>query len=111
MRGKLFQAQPGSWVRVQASLQNKYSRHGLLWNFSEVKCFRCPTSTDHKTAVLTLGILDTYLYQILEGRGEGGVVGPVRQTLQDLLVLLEGDVAHHQVVQEDPKAPHGEAAR
>jgi len=70
MRCKLFQAQPGSWVRVQASL-----------------------------------------YQVLECRGEGGGVGPVRKALQDLLVLLEGDVAHHQVVQEDPQAPHREAAR
>ena len=52
----------------------------------------------------------SYLYQVLEGWGEGGGVGPVRKALQDLLVLLEGDVAHHQVVQEDPQAPHGEAA-
>ena len=52
-----------------------------------------------------------YLYQVLECRGEGGGVGPVRKALQDLLVLLEGDVADHQVVQEDPQAPHREAAR
>ena len=52
----------------------------------------------------------SYLYQVLEGGGEGGGVGPVRKALKDLLVFLEGDVAHHQVVQEDPQAPHGEAA-
>jgi len=69
MRGKLFQAQPGSWICVQASL-----------------------------------------YQVLEGRGEGGGVGPVRKALQYLVILLEGDVPHHQVVQQDPQAPHGEAA-
>ena len=57
-----------------------------------------------------LGILFSHLYQVLEGGGEGGGVGPVRKALKDLLVLLEGDVAHHQVVQEDPQAPHGEAA-
>ena len=67
-------------------------------------------SIDHKTATPILGIFYTYLYQVLEGRGEGGGVGPVRKALQDLLVLFEGDVAHHQVVQEDPQAPHGEAA-
>jgi len=51
------------------------------------------------------------LYQILKCRGEGSLVGPVRKALEDLVVLLEGDVADHEVVQQDAQTPHGEAAR
>jgi len=51
------------------------------------------------------------LYQILKCRGEGSLVGPVWKALEDLVVLLEGDVADHEVVQQDAQTPHGEAAR
>ena len=51
------------------------------------------------------------LDHLLQALGEGRALGPVREALQDLLVLLEGDVADDEVVEQDAEAPDGEAAR
>ena len=98
MGGELLQAKSASWVCVQAG----------LWR---LKFWRRASSLRDLGSKFNLCFLMWYLYQILKCRGEGSLVGPVWKALEDLVVLFEGDVADHEVVQQDAQTPHGEAAR